>query len=100
MLSVDPDRRITIEQLWGHPWLKAASRWEPLGASIYQISTDAGTGAVYADEQLVAELEAAGYARQMVLQVRQGGGRMGVSGCPVNLAGACRLEALLPGACR
>jgi hypothetical protein len=44
MLIVDPDRRITFEQLWGHPWVRGAARWEPLGASIYQVTTDPSSG--------------------------------------------------------
>ncbi|GFH17429.1 uncharacterized protein HaLaN_14067 [Haematococcus lacustris] len=68
MLTVDPDKRITLGQLWSHPWVRGATRWEPVGASVYCVLSDPSTGAVYADEQLVDELEASGYPRQMVLQ--------------------------------
>ncbi|KAL6759053.1 kinase-like domain-containing protein [Haematococcus lacustris] len=63
-----PDKRITLGQLWSHPWVRGATRWEPVGASVYCVLSDPSTGAVYADEQLVDELEASGYPRQMVLQ--------------------------------
>ncbi|KAJ9506828.1 hypothetical protein QJQ45_030402, partial [Haematococcus lacustris] len=68
MLTVDPEKRITLGQLWSHPWVRGATRWEPVGASVYCVLSDPSTGAVYADEQLVDELEASGYPRQMVLQ--------------------------------
>lgn len=61
-------------QVRAHPFIHGGAEWEPLGGSIYSVRTDMASGAVYADEQLVGEMEAAGYPRQMVLQV-------GVVGC-------------------
>lgn len=65
---MDPDRRITFEQVWQHPWVRAANKWEAVGASIYMVRAEPSTGAVYADEQLVSELETAGYPRSLILQ--------------------------------
>ena len=56
-------------QVWQHPWVRAGPRWEAIGSSIYHVRTDPTTGAVYADAQLLQELEEAGYSRSKLLQV-------------------------------
>lgn len=77
MLTVDPTRRITLEQVWQHPWVRAGPRWEPVGSSIYNVKVDVHTGAVYADAQLLQELEEAGFSRSKMLQVCERCGRGG-----------------------
>ncbi len=66
---MDPTRRITCEQIMQHPWLQGGPKWEPMGATVYMVRVDPATGAVYADEQLLQEMEVAGYPRATVLQV-------------------------------
>ena len=44
--------------------------WEPHGAGVYNVRVDPCTGAVHADEQLLQEMEMAGYPKATVLQVR------------------------------
>ena len=69
MLCVEPAKRITFEELWEHAWIKQSPKWEPSGLKANTVKTDASTGAVYADEQLLQVMEEAGYSRSAVLQV-------------------------------
>jgi len=64
MLQVDPDKRATFEQVQAHPWVTAVAAWAPQGGSVYAL-----TGGP--DEQVVAELEMAGYSRPEILQTLQ-----------------------------
>ncbi|KAF5828215.1 hypothetical protein DUNSADRAFT_18019 [Dunaliella salina] len=64
MLTVDPDKRATFEQVLAHPWVTAVAAWAPQGGSVYAL-----TGGP--DERVVAQLEMAGYERQQILQTLQ-----------------------------
>lgn len=69
MLTVDPTARITLRMMRFHPWFTLASpQFDPIGTSLYTVRADPESGAVYADEQLIGEMESAGYPRHMVLQ--------------------------------
>ena len=68
MLTTDPDKRVTFEQLVNHPWVRGASRWEGLGASLYTtVRCEPSSGAVYADDGVLADLAEADYPPSLVL---------------------------------
>jgi hypothetical protein len=53
MLTLDPDQRITLEQVWAHPWVASVPRWQPPGVGagrLYRALTDPTTGAVLPDD--------------------------------------------------
>lgn len=63
MLTLDPEQRITLEACWAHPWVARAPRWEPPGVGagrLYRCLTDPTSGAVLANEGVMAQLEALG----------------------------------------
>ena len=63
------------ESLFPHRPSPPPCRWEPSSAvCAYMVRIEPSTGAVYADEQLLQELEVAGYKRSLLLQVWNGVG--------------------------
>ncbi|GBF88421.1 hypothetical protein Rsub_01133 [Raphidocelis subcapitata] len=68
MLCLDPERRATLGEVAGHAWCRAAApAWVP-PPSVYAVTVESGTGAVSADEAVLAELEAHGYSRASTLR--------------------------------
>jgi hypothetical protein len=61
MLTTDPERRITLAQLQQHPWVVGARQWQRPAASIYMLQQDPASGRMVADQEVLAQLEAAGY---------------------------------------
>lgn len=42
MLTVDPSKRITFEQVSCHPWVLGSVKWEPSALSIYHVQVSLG----------------------------------------------------------
>ncbi|GAX80939.1 hypothetical protein CEUSTIGMA_g8374.t1 [Chlamydomonas eustigma] len=68
MLTVDPSKRTTFEGVLSHPWVRQAVKWDLPNSTAYMVKVEPTTGAVYADEQLLQELESGGFVRSKVLQ--------------------------------
>eukprot|EP00798_Chlamydomonas_sp_ICE-L_P002247 gene2247-7497_t len=68
MLTLDPSKRITLDEILTHPWCLGGPQWEPVGSSVYTVRIDPYSGSVKADEQLLQELEQAGHPRASVLK--------------------------------
>ncbi|PNH02205.1 putative serine/threonine-protein kinase [Tetrabaena socialis] len=69
MLTTDPDKRITFQQVWQHSWVRTGPQWHERGVNCYEVAIDpSAPGGLRADEQVVSELEAAGYARASLAQ--------------------------------
>jgi hypothetical protein len=68
MLTTDPERRITLEQLQEHPWVRGARPWQRPAFSLFVVRQDAATGQLAADREVLAQLEAQGYPQQAVLR--------------------------------
>eukprot|EP00951_Prasinocladus_malaysianus_P012219 scaffold90990_cov17-Prasinocladus_malaysianus.AAC.1 len=50
MLTLDPAHRITIPEIWEHPWVKNGPMYETqLDGGLYNIHQDPHTGAVKVD---------------------------------------------------
>ena len=63
MLTANPDDRITLEEVWEHPWVASAPAWEPQGqggGGLVRARTDPVSGAPLPDAELVRECEARG----------------------------------------
>ena len=47
MLTIDPEERITIPEIWEHPWVKNGPKYErQVEGGIYNVMRDPNTGAV------------------------------------------------------
>ncbi|KXZ49233.1 hypothetical protein GPECTOR_22g824 [Gonium pectorale] len=69
MLTTDPDKRITFQQVWQHSWVRNGPQWHERGINCYEVAVDASSpGGVRLDEQVAAELDAAGYPRATLAQ--------------------------------
>jgi len=58
MLCIDPRERILLEEIWKHPWVEGAKRWNPPGdgdGGMIRARTDPETGAQIPDPEVVAE---------------------------------------------
>eukprot|EP00887_Chlorella_sp_A99_P005827 scaffold1.g5827.t1 len=63
MLCLDPAARITLEEVWCHPWVTRWGTWDALGvgpAGLARARSDGATGALLPEEPVLAPLEAAG----------------------------------------
>lgn len=66
MLTVDPAERITLADVWAHPWITGSPRWEPPGVGpggLLRSEVDPITGAPIPDETVMAQLVRLGYDR-------------------------------------
>jgi serine/threonine protein kinase len=73
MLTTDPERRITLEQLQQHPWVRGARPWQRPASSPFSVRQDPATGQLAADREVLAQLEAQGYPQHAVLRALAAG---------------------------
>jgi hypothetical protein len=63
MLQVDPGKRLTLDQVWAHPWVQGSPRWEPPGdgpGGLLRAPVDPATGAAPPDAEVLELLRARG----------------------------------------
>ena len=69
MLTVNPEDRITIPEIWDHPWVKNGPAYEKhLDGGLYNIGRDPYTGAVKVDDGILKEMEAHGFDQRKTLE--------------------------------
>lgn len=64
MLTVDPEERITLAEIWAHPWLASFDRWVPPGVGpggLLRSEVDPSTGAPVPDQEVMQQLGGLGY---------------------------------------
>jgi 5'-AMP-activated protein kinase, catalytic alpha subunit len=69
MLTVDPEARITLAEIWVHPWLASFDRWVPPGmgpGGLLRSEVDPATGAPVPDQEVMQQLGGLGYDRNAV----------------------------------
>ena len=55
--------------MWQHSWVRNGPTWHERGVNCYEVTPDPGAlGGLRCDEQVVAELESAGYPRSSLVQ--------------------------------
>jgi hypothetical protein len=58
--------RIRHTQVMAHPWVRGAPSWSPSGSCIYDVAVDPTSGAVHANEGVLATMEGMGFSRSQV----------------------------------
>jgi 5'-AMP-activated protein kinase catalytic alpha subunit len=64
MLTVDPEARITLAEIWTHPWLASFDRWVPPGmgpGGLLRSEVDPASGAPVPDQEVMQHLGGLGY---------------------------------------
>jgi len=69
MLTLDPGSRITIAEVWNHPWVRNGPKFEAEpGGSLYTIQRDPQTGAILVDNNVLKEMETHGFDTRKTLE--------------------------------
>ncbi|KAK9819595.1 hypothetical protein WJX72_000121 [[Myrmecia] bisecta] len=60
MLTVDPEKRITFEQVLTHRWVRGAPLWQPPASSAYAVDIDPYSGDIFTDADVLQRLQEGG----------------------------------------